>query len=130
MESGQRLVIPRNLLERAKRLAQRQDRQVRDVVAEALERGLPLLERQSIPAEWEQESGAFRHMHPTWRTEYAGEYVAVYQGELIDHDPAFGALLERVSKLYPDEFVLIRPVQDEPEIIYDHRSVRWAEAQQ
>lgn len=130
MNSGQRLVIPHNLLERAERLAQRQKRQVRDVVADALERGLPLLEALTVPPEWEQESEAFRRLHTIWREEYAGEYVAVYQGQLIDHDSAFEALLERIDKLHPDEFVLIRPIQDKAEIVYDHRSIRWAELPQ
>lgn len=127
MNTGQRLTIPHNLLERARRLAQQQKRQVRDVVAEALERGLPLLEAPTIPPEWERESEAFRRMHATWREVYNGEYVAVYQGQLVDHDPTFEALLERIGKLYPDDFVLVRPIQDEPEIVYDHRSIRWAE---
>lgn len=79
----------------------------------------------AAPVGWEQEVVAFRRIHATWREKYAGEYVAVYQGELIDHDPSFGALLERIEVLYPDEFVLIRPILDELEIIYNDRSVRW-----
>jgi hypothetical protein len=125
MESGQNLIIPNSLLERARQLAKRQDRQVQEVVAEALEQGLPLLETSVIPDVWEQEEEAFRAMHATWREQYAGEYVAVYQGQLVDHDFSFGALLERIEMRYPDQSVLIRPVRAESEIVYNHRSIRW-----
>ena len=44
--------------------------------------------------------------------------MAVYQGRLIDHDAAFGPLLERVNVQYPDAFVLIRPIRDENGLAY------------
>lgn len=129
MESGQSLVIPDSLLERARRLARRQDRHVQDVVADALEQGLPLLETAFGPDEWEHQVEAFRAMHAVWREQYPGEYVAVFQGQLVDHDLSFGVLLERIESLYPEESVLIRPVRDEPEIVYNQRSIRWASAE-
>lgn len=125
MDSGQPLVIPSHLMERARRLARQQERQIHEVVADALQRGLPLLEEATVPAEQEQEFEAFQRLYPLWRGEFAGEYVAVHGGQLIDHDPAFEKLLERIDTLYPNEFVLIRPIQDEPEIVYDHRLIRW-----
>lgn len=127
MNSGPGLVLPPNLVERVRRLAKRQARSPNDVVAEALERGLPLLETPDAPAGWEVEAEAFAQMYPTWRADYTGEYVAVYQGRLIDHDAAFGPLLERINLQYPGEFVLIRPIRDEVEIVYERRSIRWAD---
>lgn len=126
MGSGQSLVIPNRLLERARRLAKSQDRQLQEVVVEALEHGLPLLETADVPDEWEREIEAFRALHAAWLEQYPGEYVAVFQGHLVDHDLSFGDLLERIESGYPEENVLIRPVRDEPEIIYHHRSIRWA----
>lgn len=128
MESGQSLIIPDSLLERARQIARRQDRQVQEVVAEALEQGLPLLETASVPDALEREADAFDAMHTAWRQQYPGEYIAVYQGQLVDHDLSFGALLERIESRYPEERVLIRPVRDESEIVYNHRSIRWASA--
>lgn len=126
MNSGPGFVLPPNLIERVRRLAKRQARSLDDVMTEAVERGLPLLEVFDAPTGWELEADAFARMYPTWRAEYTGEYVAVYQGRLIDHDAAFGPLLERINVQYPDEFVLIRPIRDEAEIVYEHRSIRWA----
>jgi hypothetical protein len=118
-------MIPDSLVKRAQRLAKRQERLVDDVVAEALRRGLPLLEESAVPLEWEREFAAFQQMYSTWREQYADQYVAVYGGQLVDHDTSFEVLLGRISALYPDEFVLIRPIRQEPEIVYEHRSVRW-----
>lgn len=129
MESDQSLIIPIGLLERARRLAQRQDRQVQEVVAEALEQGLPLLETANLPDEWKLEEEAFQSMHAAWLEQYPGEYMAVFQGQLVDHDLSFGALLERIESRYPEERVLIRPVLDGADIIYNHRSIRWASAE-
>lgn len=127
MESGQRLLIPRSLLERARQIAKRQSRQVQEVVVAALEQGLPFLESAVVPDRWEQEAETFLAMHATWQEQYTGEYAAVYQGELVDHDLDFGALLARIETRYPDDFVLIRPLQREPEIIYRHRSIHWTQ---
>jgi hypothetical protein len=68
-------------------------------------------------------------MHAAWREQYDGEYIAVHQGQLVDHDLSFGALLERIEALYPDEFVLIRPIREESEIVYRHCSIRWVSAE-
>jgi len=126
MNSSPGFTFPQNLVERVRRIAKRQARLLDDVMVEALERGLPLLETPDAPPGWEQEAETFARMYPIWRLEYAGEYVAVYQGRLVDHDPAFTNLMERINARYPDEFVLIRPIRDEAEIVYKHRSIRWA----
>ena len=68
-------------------------------------------------------------MHAAWLEQYPGEYMAVFQGQLVDHDLSFGALLERIESRYPEERVLIRPVLDGADIIYNYRSIRWASAE-
>ena len=46
---------------------------------------------------------------------YLGQYVAVYRGELIDHDVDQVALYLRVKEQYPGEFIWIAPVGEAPE---------------
>lgn len=41
------------------------------------------------------------------RTPYAGQYVAVLEGEVIDHDEDQSALAERIRARYPETPVLI-----------------------
>ncbi len=48
---------------------------------------------------------AYIAMHPMLKERHLGKYVAVYQGELIDHDEDPVALLSRIDEKYPDEFV-------------------------
>ena len=126
MNTNTTLTIPHLLYERAKRIAQNQHREVTDVVVEVLEQGLPAMEiEQKKTTEREREKQAFHRLHSDLWQKYPQEYVAVYDGEIVDHDVNRAALLERIDNQYPDVFVLIRQVREEPEIVYDHRSVRW-----
>ena len=74
----------------------------------------------------EREKRAFSRLHATLLRQYADEYVAIYHGELVDHDVDQAALWARINEQYPNQFVLIRPIRSEPEITYEHRSMRWA----
>lgn len=125
MNSDTTLTIPSHLYERAQRIAQSQNRNVGDVVREVLEKGLMSLEAPVTDPKRELEKEAFRRLHPDLKRQYPGEFVAIHNENLIDHDTDRAALLKRIEKQYPDEFVLIRPVQQEPEVVYEHRAVRW-----
>lgn len=58
---------------------------------------------------------AFKVMHPDLITDYLGQYVAICDGELVDHDPDPVSLLQRVRKNYPNQVVLRRKVDLLPE---------------
>jgi hypothetical protein len=72
----------------------------------------------------EQEGEAFRRLHPQLLDSIPGEYAAIYQGQLVDHDPGLLALLQRVEEHYPGRPVLIRQVQTEIEPVIHVRSPR------
>ncbi len=72
----------------------------------------------------QQETDAFRAMHADLLAKYPNEYVAVHQGQLVDHDSDQLALFMRIDKQYPDIPVLITQVLPEPEEIYTFRSPR------
>jgi predicted transcriptional regulator len=126
MKSGMTVTIPRQLYKRVQSIAQKQRRHVNDVAKEMLEQGLLPLEGFPAKAEKEREKEAFRQLHDALQEQYMGEFVAIYNGALVDHDLNQAALVARIDKKYPDLFVLIRPVQQEPEIVYEHRSLHWA----
>jgi hypothetical protein len=125
MSTGESLIIPQPLYERASRVAYYQQRDVADLVADVLAQSLPVIEEQIDHPEQKQEREAFVRLHPMLQRKYLGEYVAIHGGELVDHDADRLALLKRIDRNYPDLFVLIRPVREEPEIVYEYRSVRW-----
>ena len=70
------------------------------------------------------ETAAFRQMHPELFKHYPGEFAAVYQGKLIDHDRDHAALLKRIDAQFPDVLVLIAPVLPQPEEVYTIHSPR------
>ncbi len=80
-----------------------------------------------MPDPMQREIAAFRQLHAALLKRYRGEYVAIYQGQLIDHDSDQLALLDRIEKAYPNDFVLIRPVQEQPEREFYFRSPRYIE---
>jgi hypothetical protein len=61
------------------------------------------------------DEGAYRAMHAELYARYPGQYVAVYQGQLVDHDPDGEALFERIDQRFPDEIVLMTQVRETPE---------------
>lgn len=91
-----------------------------DLVAKAI-RDLLRAEASLVLA---RETKAFRLIHPQLLQKYAGEYVALHQGKLIDHDMDQFALYLRVDEQYPDEVILIKQVTPEVEEIYTVRSPR------
>ncbi len=125
MNSVMTLNVPQQLYQRVQYAAQRQQRNVYDVAQELLEHGLSQLESYPAHSGKEQEKRAFSRLHATLLTQYAGEYAAVCGGKLVDHDIDQAALFARIEERYPDQFVLIRPLRSEPEIVYEHRSTRW-----
>lgn len=125
MNTQATLTIPRPLYERARLFAKNQRRDVAEVVTEVLEHAFPPVELAELSPEQQAEVDAFHRLHSWLLEHFAGEYAAIYHGELVDHDADFAALLQRIEDRFPEQFVLIRPVRQEPEIVYVHRAVRW-----
>lgn len=66
----------------------------------------------------DREETAYQAMHAELYAQYAGQHVAIFQGELVDHDEDGNILYQRVRQKYPGKFVLITPVDPTPEEIY------------
>lgn len=72
-----------------------------------------------------QEAQVFRARHTDLLQTYAGRYIAMYQGQVVDDDADQLTLLERIEEQYPHTPVLITPVVAEPEETYTVRSPHW-----
>ena len=119
------LEIPAELYERIERLAT-----VREMsVAYLLEDALALVEEQpeidADDAKMDLEEAAYASMHPELFEQYAGQYVAIHDGELVDTDPDEMALYFRIGKRFPDEIVLLKKVGEWPEPDLHIRSPRF-----
>lgn len=58
---------------------------------------------------------AYRAMHNELVKRYLGQYVAICEGSLIDHDHDPVTLLQRVRDRYPDRVVLRQKVEPTPD---------------
>lgn len=69
-------------------------------------------------ATMDEEIRAYVRLHPTLLADIPGDYAAIHQGQIVDHDEDQLALLARIEEKYPGIPVLIRQVTPlaEPEI--------------
>ncbi len=76
------------------------------------------LERNKIKAEVK----VFQAMHAELVKQYWGEYVALHNGQVVDHDPQFEALHGRIRERFGPKPILLRQVTTETERILTMRS--------
>lgn len=125
------LEIEDTLYHRAETLAQISRRPVTEVLIAAIHLDEPVdqpwqsPDSSALDEKMDREIEAFQRLHTDLWQRYPGQYVAVYDQELVDHDPELEDLYTRVRQNYPDEFVLIRQVEVEPEPIIHLRSPRF-----
>lgn len=72
----------------------------------------------------EEEDKAFKRLHPELVQSIFGEYAAIHDGELVDHDVDQVALFLRVEERFGGLPVFIRRVKSEPEEVFVVRSPR------
>jgi hypothetical protein len=97
------------LIERIRHVARETNRDTTQVVETAVQAYLDQLDREKI----HEEAEAFWAMQANLVARYPGEYVAVRQGQVVDHDPDVVRLERRVAERWGEAAVLIAPVTDE-----------------
>lgn len=107
------LPITKELFKRVERLASLRNQDVSAMLDELL--SWVEADDDSPEARMSQEEEAFRTMLPTLQSEYLGQYVAIFQGEVVDHDSDELSLLERVERALPGDVVLLKLVSSNPE---------------
>jgi hypothetical protein len=105
------IVVQRpGLVERIRDIARETNRDVTQVVETAVEAYLDQLDRDKI----HEETEAFWAMQADLIASYSGEYVAMHQGRVVDHDTDIIRLEERIAQRLGEVPVLIAPVTDTP----------------
>ena len=97
------------LIERIHHVARETNRDTTQVVEMAVQAYLDQQDREKI----HEETEAFWAMHADLIARYAGEYVAVHHGRVVDHDPDVVRLERRVMERWGATAVLIAPVAAE-----------------
>lgn len=81
---------------------------------------------------WEQnrrkisrESSEYRKQHSEIKKRYLGQFIAMHQGQIVDHDSDFQPLFERIRASFGNTAVMIKKVEEEPETIIYRRGFRF-----
>ena len=91
-----------------------------EIVDQALNQHLERLNDQQLEAEIR----AFEQMYADLKENYFGQFVAVYQGQVVDADADIEPLFLRIQDSFGDRTVLIRQVGDTPDETYRFHGVR------
>src|SRR3954467_11535850 len=115
------ITLSTELSERVRQLAKQGEQDIIAIVETILAEHLPdQVEAQawidlSEPDEAvDREMKAYIELHSMLKEKYFGKHVAIYGGQLIDYDADHSALYARIDKRYPNEFVWISKVEEEP----------------
>lgn len=124
------LTIPDDLFVRAKHLTEVRKAELSDELVDLLEQILASAEidkpedDEVEDPEVVREMNAYLAMHPRLKRTHFGKHVAIYQGKLIDTDEDYDTLTRRIDAQYPDQFVWIATVEEEPIKTFVFRSPR------
>lgn len=108
--------MPTDLIREAKALAARRGQTLTAVVAEALSRSLGVVEGE--PSGIERDMAWYATQHKQLVRRYHGQYVAVIDQAIVDHDRNFDALARRVFAKHGHRSIFMPLVADEvtPEV--------------
>jgi hypothetical protein len=104
----QTLVIEPDLYKRVEEAAQQYRASVDEILSEALRRYLWELDRRKIS----EESRMYHQRHAELKAQYLGQYIAMRDGQVVDHDTAFVALRQRVRTRFGHTPVMITLVEE------------------
>ncbi len=128
------LAIPDTVYRQAQKLAKVRQQTVYTVLADELTKSIIGHNRnngETAPVHDEsvaREQSAYQAMHATLWQKYPDHHVAIHGGQLVDHDVDGIALSRRIYAKFPNEFVLIKTVEAQPDRILRFRSPRFAKA--
>jgi hypothetical protein len=129
------VTIPQSIYQRVRQLALARNQPVSDVLANVLDEALPPNE-EAVGAKpsstddkaADREMHAYIALHPMLKEKFLGMHVAIHNGQLIDYDQDYEALYKRIDKQFPDEFVWLATVEEEPMRTLVFRSPRFVRA--
>jgi hypothetical protein len=90
------------------------------LVSEAIRRYLWELDREKIS----QETAAYHRQHTQIKAAYLGQYIAMLNGQVVDHDTDFASLHQRVRQRFEHTPVMMTLVEDQPDLEFTRRGFR------
>jgi hypothetical protein len=118
------LTIPDDVYRQVEQAAETANRPIQDILVDSILQSFPKLYTHDKRAVMERERQAFEAMYDDLLAKYEGQYVAIHQGQVVDHDNDQLALLRRRKQNYPQDVVLITQVSPESQRVLHFRSPR------
>lgn len=114
------IVLESELYRRIEQVAQEDKRSVGDTLADAVRQYLWELDRRKIS----EESAVYRQRFPELKGQYLGQYVAMRDGQVIDHDVDFPPLRQRIFQRFGNAPVMIARVENGDDLSLIRRGFR------
>ena len=123
------LAIPDAVYDQVEQMAKASHRPIADVLVDTIGQVTPALYVDANRPTMLREKAAFMAMHLELLEKYEGQYVAISQGQVVDHDQDVLALVRRIDLDYPEKAILVKQVVDQPDQDLHFRSPRFIRAQ-
>ena len=107
-ESVPHLVIEPQLYSRVEQAADEHKIGIDRILTDALRRYLWELDRRKIS----EESQIYQQRHTELKAQYLGQYIAMHDGQVVDHDMDVAALRQRVRERYGRKPVMVTLVEE------------------
>ncbi|MDM8527977.1 hypothetical protein QUF58_07150 [Anaerolineales bacterium HSG24] len=117
------IMVEEQLYQQAEVTAQIHQTDLTDLFSQALRRYLWELDRRKIA----QEGELYRKQHADLKKKYLGVYIAMHQGQVVDHDAEFDLLRQRVRQQFgrtPVMMTLVTEEVDQPLTSHSFRMKR------
>jgi hypothetical protein len=114
------VTVETELYKRVEEAAQENKASVDEILAEAVQLYLWERDRRKIS----EESAIYREQHKQLKTQYLGQYIAMQNGRVVDHDTDFTALRQRIRQRFKDAPVMITLVDEAPDRPLTRRGFR------
>lgn len=101
------VAVESELYSRIEKTAQEREANINEIFNQAIRRYLWELDRRKIS----EESRIYRQRHAELKEEYLGQYVAMHDGRVVDHDADFQVLRQRVRQRFEHIPVMITLVE-------------------
>jgi len=122
------LTIPDAVYDQVEQMAKASHRPITDVLVDTIGQITPALYVDADRPTMLREKAAFMAMHLELLEKYEGQFVAISQGQVVDHDQDVLTLVRRIDLDYPEQAVLVKQVVDQPDQDLHFRSPRFIRA--
>src|SRR5690348_12440163 len=102
------IVLRPDLREALENTAEQEARTLSDLVNEAVDEYVFRLQQKKI----DREVKAYERLHPDLRERFLGQWVAIHEGQLVDHDSDQRALYHRLRERFGRTSVLMKQVRE------------------